>query len=52
MASTTTSFSNNAQSQAASLEEITATVEEVTATGEGVYVMAKRQSEILSHSVL
>ncbi len=46
MASTTTSFSNNAQSQAASLEEITATVEEVAATGEGVYVMAKRQSDL------
>jgi methyl-accepting chemotaxis protein len=44
MASTTSSFSNNAQSQAASIEEITGTVEEVTASGEGVYSMAQRQA--------
>ncbi|HSV95909.1 MAG TPA: methyl-accepting chemotaxis protein [Spirochaetota bacterium] len=44
MAVTTASFSNNAQTQAASIEEITSTVEEVTASGEGVYSMARRQA--------
>ncbi|MCU0844640.1 MAG: methyl-accepting chemotaxis protein [Spirochaetes bacterium] len=46
MASTTASFSNNAQTQAASIEEITSTVEEVAASGEGVYTMARRQSDL------
>jgi methyl-accepting chemotaxis protein len=46
MAATTSSFSNNAQTQAASIEEITSTVEEVAASGEGVYTMARRQSDL------
>ncbi len=46
MAATTASFSNNAQTQAASIEEITSTVEEVAASGEGVYTMARRQSDL------
>lgn len=46
MATTTDTFSNNAQSQAASLEEVTSTVEEVAASGEGVYSMAKQQVDL------
>jgi methyl-accepting chemotaxis protein len=46
MAATTDSFSNNAQTQAASLEEVTSTVEEITASGEGVYTMAKQQVDL------
>ncbi len=46
MAGTTSLFSDNVQSQAASVEEITATVEEVASSGEGVYVMAKNQADL------
>jgi methyl-accepting chemotaxis protein len=46
MADTTVSFSQNAQSQAASIEEITSTVEEVTASGESIYTIAQKQAEL------
>ncbi|MBN1531230.1 MAG: hypothetical protein JXA20_01075 [Spirochaetes bacterium] len=46
MARTTVSFSTNAQSQAASIEQITSTVEEVNASGEGIYGMADRQAKL------
>jgi methyl-accepting chemotaxis protein len=46
MAATTSKFSDNAQSQAATVEEITATVEEVTASGESVYNIARNQLEL------
>lgn len=43
MAGTTALFSENIQSQAASVEEITSTVEEVTASGESVFTIAGNQ---------
>jgi methyl-accepting chemotaxis protein len=46
MASTTSKFSDDAQSQAATVEEITATVEEVTASGESVYNIARNQLDL------
>jgi methyl-accepting chemotaxis protein len=46
MAATTSKFSDNAQSQAATVEEITATVEEVTASGESVYNIARNQLDL------
>lgn len=46
MAATTSLFSENMQSQAATVEEITATVEEVTASGESVYNIARNQLEL------
>ena len=46
MAGTTSLFSENIQSQAASVEEITSTVEEVTASGESVYTIAENQMQL------
>lgn len=47
MASTTTSFSVNTQSQAASVEEITSTIEEVAASSENMYSMAENQAALI-----
>ena len=46
MAGTTSLFSENVQSQAASVEEITSTVEEVASSGEGVHTMARNQADL------
>lgn len=46
MASTALTFSGNAQTQAATVEEITSSIEEVTAGGEGMYGMARRQADL------
>jgi len=46
MAATTSLFSENMQSQAATVEQITATVEEVTASGESVYNIARNQLDL------
>jgi methyl-accepting chemotaxis protein len=46
MANAVSSFSKNAQTQAASVEEITATVEEVTASGESINAMAGEQLDL------
>jgi methyl-accepting chemotaxis protein len=43
MAKTIQTFSLNAQSQAASIEEITSTIEEVAASSEGIFVMVGKQ---------
>ncbi|TAL35495.1 MAG: hypothetical protein EPN93_10165 [Spirochaetes bacterium] len=43
---TTLTFSTNAQTQAATVEELTSSVEEVTASGESVYTMAKNQRDL------
>ncbi len=46
MTGTADIFSENAQSQAASVEEITSTVEEMAASGESVHGMARGQLEL------
>ncbi len=46
MANAVSSFSENAQTQASSVEEITATVEEVTASGESINAMAGEQLDL------
>ncbi len=51
LASTSLSFSENAQSQAASSEEVTATIEEISAGMDGVSVSAQQQAARLNDLV-
>jgi methyl-accepting chemotaxis protein/hydrogenase/urease accessory protein HupE len=46
----TTAFSSNAQSQAASLEEISASVEEVAASGESMFGRASEQTRLAAEA--
>jgi methyl-accepting chemotaxis protein len=49
MAQTTTSFSDGTQTQASSIEEITATAEEVTSSGDSIHTMAGTQVELIGN---